>query len=105
MIANPIIAVAAAVAGLAVAISSYSKKQREARREAMTSGKSMAELQSLIAAEEQKLADLANSSSRNKSQEARKIKKTLEIYNSQLDVLKQEKIDREAATKATQDQE
>ena len=105
MIANPIIAVAAAVAGLAVAISSYSKKQREARREAMTSGKSMAELQSLIAAEEQKLADLANSSSRNKSQEARKIKKTLEIYNSQLDVLKQEKIDRDAATKATQDQE
>ena len=105
MIANPIIAVAAAVAGLAVAISRYSIKLREARREAMTSGKSMAELQSLIAAEEQKLADLANSSSRNKSQEARKIKKTLEIYNSQLDVLKQEKIDREAATKATQDQE
>ena len=101
MLANPIIAVAAAVTTLGVAISKYSKKQRDARREEMTSGKSMQELQQLIAAEEQKLLDLADSKSKRKAQEARVINKTIGIYRDQLEVLKQEKAATDEATTST----
>lgn len=101
MIANPIIAVAAAVAGLGIAISKYSKKQKEARREQMTSGKSIQELQQLIAAEEQKLEELSKSKSRRKAQEGRVINKTIAIYKEQLDVLQQEKAATDEATAST----
>ena len=101
MIANPIIAVAAAVAGLGIAISKYSKKQKEARREQMVSGKSIQELQQLIAAEEQKLEDLSKSKSRRKAQEGRIINKTIAIYKEQLDVLQQEKAATDEATTST----
>lgn len=101
MLANPIIAVAAAVTTLGVAVSRYSKKQRDARREEMTSGKSMQELQQLIAAEEQKLLDLADSKSKRKAQEARVINKTIGIYRDQLEVLKQEKAATDEATTST----
>lgn len=101
MIANPIIAVAAAVAGLGIAISKYSKKQKEARREQMTSGKSMQELQQLIAAEEQKLEELSKSKSKRKAQEGRVINKTIAIYKEQLEVLKQEKAATDEATAST----
>jgi tape measure domain-containing protein len=101
MLANPILAVAAAVVTLGVAVSNYSKKQRDARREEMTSGKSMQELQQLIAAEEQKLLDLADSKSKRKAQEARVINKTIGIYRDQLEVLKQEKAATDEATTST----
>ncbi len=101
MLANPIIAVAAAVTTLGVAVSRYSKKQRDARREEMTSGKSMQELQQLIAAEEQKLLDLADSKSKRKAQEGRVINKTIGIYRDQLEVLKQEKAATDDATTST----
>ena len=101
MMANPIIAVAAAVTTLGVAISKYSKKQKEARREEMVSGKSIVELEALIAEQEQKLVDLSNSKSKRKSQEGRVINKTIAIYKEQLEVLKQEKAATDEATTST----
>lgn len=101
MLANPILAVAAAVTTLGVAISKYSKKQKEARREEMVSGKSIVELEALIAEQEQKLVDLSNSKSKRKSQEGRVINKTIAIYREQLEVLKQEKAATDEATTST----
>ena len=101
MMANPIIAVAAAVTTLGVAVSRYSKKQRDARREEMVSGKSIVELEALIAEQEQKLVDLSNSKSKRKSQEGRVINKTIAIYKEQLEVLKQEKAATDEATTST----
>lgn len=101
MIANPIIAVAAAVTGLGIAISKYSKKQKDARREQMTSGKSIIELEQAIADEEQKLLDISNSKIRNKNQEYRKVKRRIAIFQEQIDVLKKEKAATEEATTST----
>ena len=88
MLSNPILAVAAGVTTLALALSRYSKKQKEARREAMTSGKSIQELETIISDYKQQLDDLENSDARNKSQQARRITKSIEIYQEQLDTLK-----------------
>ena len=101
MMANPILAVAGAVTTLGVAVSRYSKKQRDARREEMVSGKSIVELEALIAEQEQKLVDLSNSKSKRKSQEGRVINKTIAIYKEQLEVLKQEKAATDEATTST----
>lgn len=101
MIANPIIAVAAAVTGLGIAISKYSKKQKDARREEMVGGKSVIQLQQAIAAEEQKLLDISNSKIRNKNQEARKVKRRIAIFQEQIEVLKQEKTTTDEATAST----
>ena len=101
MIANPIIAVAAAVVGLGVAVSNYSKKQKSARQQEMVSGKSIVDLQELIAKKEQELDDLSKSKSKRKSQEARKIKRTIGIYKEQIDVLEQEQAAIDETTKST----
>ena len=101
MIANPIIAVAAAVTGLGIAISKYSKKQKDARREQMTSGKSIIELEQAIADEEQKMLDISNSRIRNKNQEYRKIKRRIAIFQEQIDFLKKEKAATDEATTST----
>jgi hypothetical protein len=101
MIANPIIAVAAAVVGLGIAVSNYSKKQKSARQQEMVSGKGIVDLQELIAKKEQQLVDLSKSKSKRKSQEARKIKRTIGIYKEQIDVLEQEQAAIDETTKST----
>lgn len=101
MLANPILAVAAAVTTLGVAVSRYSKKQKDARREEMVGGKSVIQLQQAIAAEEQKLLDISNSKIRNKNQEYRKVKRRIAIFQDQIDVLKQEKAATDEATSST----
>jgi len=88
LMANPFVAVAAGVTTLGLALSRYSKKQKDARREALTSGKSVQELETIISDYKQQLDDLENSDARNKSQQARRIKKSIEIYQEQLDVQK-----------------
>ena len=88
MLANPILAVAAGVTALGLALSRYSKNQKDARREAMTSGKSIQELTQIIAEEEQKLIDISNSKIKNKNQEYRKIKRRIAIYQEEIDTLK-----------------
>lgn len=101
MIANPIIAVAAAVVGLGIAVSNYSKKQKSARQQEMVSGKGIVDLQELIAKKEQQLVDLSKSKSKRKSQEARKIKRTIGIYKDQIEVLEQEQAAIDETTKST----
>jgi len=101
MIANPIIAVAAAVVGLGIAVSNYSKKQKSARQQEMVSGKGIVDLQELIAKKEQQLVDLSKSKSKRKSQEARKIKRTIGIYKEQIEVLEQEQAAIDETTKST----
>jgi tape measure domain-containing protein len=101
MLANPILAVAAAVTTLGVAVSRYSKKQRDARREEMVGGKSVIQLQQAIADEEQKLLDISNSKIKNKNQEARKVKRRIAIFQEQIEVLKQEKAATDEATTST----
>jgi len=101
MLANPILAVAAAVTTLGVAVSRYSKKQKDARREEMVGGKSVIQLQQAIADEEQKLLDISNSKIRNKNQEYRKVKRRIAIFQEQIGVLKQEKAATDEATTST----
>lgn len=103
MLANPILAVAAGVAALGLALSKYSKKQKEARREALTSGKSIQELETIISDYKQQLDDLENSDARNKSQQARRITKSIEIYQEQLDTLKSVEQTQQAENKAVDD--
>ncbi len=88
MLANPILAVAAGVTALGLALSRYSKNQKDARREAMTSGKSIQQLNQIIAEEEQKLIDISNSKIKNKNQEYRKIKRRIAIYQEEVNTLK-----------------
>jgi hypothetical protein len=101
MLANPILAVAAAVTTLGVAVSKYSKKQKDARREEMVGGKSVIQLQQAIADEEQKLLDISNSKIRNKNQEYRKVKRRIAIFQEQIEVLKEEKAATDDATTST----
>jgi len=88
MLANPILAVAAGVTALGLALSRYSKNQKDARREAMTSGKSIQQLNQIIAEEKQKLIDISNSKIKNKNQEYRKIKRRIAIYQEEVNTLK-----------------
>jgi len=101
MLANPILAVAAAVTTLGVAVSRYSKKQKDARRQEMVGGKSVIQLQQAIADEEQKLLDISNSKIRNKNQEYRKVKRRIAIFQEQIEVLKEEKAATDDATTST----
>lgn len=103
LMANPLVAVAAGVTALGLALSKYSKKQKEARREALTSGKSIQELETIISDYKQQLDDLENSDARNKSQQARRITKSIEIYQEQLDTLKSVEQTQQAENKAVDD--
>lgn len=103
LMANPLVAVAAGVTALGLALSKYSKKQKEARREALTSGKSVQELETIISDYKQQLDDLENSDARNKSQQARRITKSIEIYQEQLDTLKSVEQTQQAENKAVDD--
>lgn len=103
LMANPFVAVAAGVTALGLALSKYSKKQKEARREALTSGKSVQELETIISDYKQQLDDLENSDARNKSQQARRITKSIEIYQEQLDTLKSVEQTQQAENKAVDD--
>lgn len=103
LMANPFVAVAAGVTALGLALSKYSKKQKEARREALTSGKSVQELETIISDYKQQLDDLENSDARNKSQQARRITKSIEIYQEQLDTLKSVEQTQQTENKAVDD--
>lgn len=103
LMANPLVAVAAGVTALGLSLSKYSKKQKEARREALTSGKSIQELETIISDYKQQLDDLENSDARNKSQQARRITKSIEIYQEQLDTLKSVEQTQQAENKAVDD--
>jgi len=103
LMANPLVAVAAGVTALGLALSKYSKKQKEARREVLTSGKSVQELETIISDYKQQLDDLENSDARNKSQQARRITKSIEIYQEQLDTLKSVEQTQQAENKAVDD--
>jgi hypothetical protein len=69
----------------------------------MTSGKSIQQLNQIIAEEEQKLIDISNSKIRNKNQEYRKIKRRIAIYQEEIETLKSVEQTQQAENKTVEE--